>query len=413
MSFNNLADPILIVWHTDGAGNKITIPRNNEDYVVVNHRILLDYIPDKFQGITFSTPASMVEIPLRNAITVATEYKVDYTNGLIYLHEDLEATTVTVSYSSRGIISYPASRVYTVASGLTVTETLQQRIDYLLTVGGNYDSAESSRVSAENIRVNSENTRLSNESTRINSEDIRISQEDTRISQEDTRQSNESNRITTFNTFLNNKDIDWDNFKDDKDDEWEEFTHKGDYSGSIAYKRFNIVKSSTTTHMAIQDTTAGISPSNSAYWRPIAINGDNFTPRGIYNAGTAYSQYDIVTYQNGIYMAKGSTTGNVPTNTTYWDVYLSLDALEILYQDVIADSTVETTYTGTELTSVTWKDANTTDVIRTDTYTYAEDSTTETITELRTIAGSGETLEIVSVFDLDGNFISGTNTSNA
>lgn len=41
-------------------------------------------------------------------------------------------------------------------------------------------------------------------------------------------------------------------------------------------------------------------------------------PMGDYNALTEYKILDIVTYNNRPYMAKQTTTGNLPTNTTYW-----------------------------------------------------------------------------------------------
>ncbi|WP_151446442.1 carbohydrate-binding protein [Lacisediminimonas profundi] len=37
-----------------------------------------------------------------------------------------------------------------------------------------------------------------------------------------------------------------------------------------------------------------------------------------YNAGTAYAKGDIVSYNGDIYQASSATTGNLPTNTTYW-----------------------------------------------------------------------------------------------
>lgn len=363
-----LSDPLIMTWYVDGGGNKISIIRENLTHVVTNGRFLLDYIPDEFYKITVNSPSSMVEIDLDASISASTEYKVDYTIGMVYVDSSLEGSTFDVTYYSRGVISYPASRIYTEELNGTVTETLQEKIDYLLTVGGDYDSAETTRVSNENTRISNEDTRMSNENTRI---------------------ANENTRIAEFN----------------------EFEHKGTYDSATTYEKFNIVDYNGSSYMAIQ-TALNKLPTHALYWKTIAINGSSFTPRGIYDNGTLYTQYDIVTYQNGIYMAKGDTTGNVPTNNTYWETYLVLDALDTLYQDVIADTTVETIYSGTELTTVTWKDAITTNVIRTDTYTYASDSSTETITELRTLAVGGETLEIVSVFDLDGNFISGTSTSS-
>ena len=43
-------------------------------------------------------------------------------------------------------------------------------------------------------------------------------------------------------------------------------------------------------------------------------------PKGDYNSSTTYERLDIVTYNGGSYMALGETIGNLPTNTTYWQL---------------------------------------------------------------------------------------------
>lgn len=43
-----------------------------------------------------------------------------------------------------------------------------------------------------------------------------------------------------------------------------------------------------------------------------------FVPKGDYNASTTYEFLDVVHYGHNSYVAKGTTTGNLPTNTTYW-----------------------------------------------------------------------------------------------
>lgn len=40
--------------------------------------------------------------------------------------------------------------------------------------------------------------------------------------------------------------------------------------------------------------------------------------RGEYSPTIAYQPMDIVTYQNGSYMAKAATTGSASTNTRAW-----------------------------------------------------------------------------------------------
>lgn len=43
-------------------------------------------------------------------------------------------------------------------------------------------------------------------------------------------------------------------------------------------------------------------------------------PRGAYAAATTYNPLDAVSYQGGMYLCLQTTTGNAPTNTTYWSV---------------------------------------------------------------------------------------------
>lgn len=43
-------------------------------------------------------------------------------------------------------------------------------------------------------------------------------------------------------------------------------------------------------------------------------------PKGDYNPATTYELLDLVSYQNSSYIAKGTTTGNPPTDATYWQL---------------------------------------------------------------------------------------------
>lgn len=91
-----------------------------------------------------------------------------------------------------------------------------------------------------------------------------------------------------------------------------------------------------------------------------------------FSAGTTYATNDIVKYQNGIYKAKTTTIGNLPTDTVYWlkiGDYTSLaDAvashtteIATLVTDLGAEATSRTSlaaqmrgeYTGTDLASIT------------------------------------------------------------
>ena len=57
----------------------------------------------------------------------------------------------------------------------------------------------------------------------------------------------------------------------------------------------------------------------------INIGNLAFTHKGDYASGTAYVKNDVVYYStNGnAYIAKQATTGNAPTNATYWNQFAS------------------------------------------------------------------------------------------
>lgn len=43
--------------------------------------------------------------------------------------------------------------------------------------------------------------------------------------------------------------------------------------------------------------------------------------KGVYAAGTAYPAGSLVSYSGRVYIAKQASTGNLPTNTTFWDLF--------------------------------------------------------------------------------------------
>ena len=51
------------------------------------------------------------------------------------------------------------------------------------------------------------------------------------------------------------------------------------------------------------------------------LSGPNFT--GAYNGATAYVTGDSVSYLGSSYVALSSTTGNLPTNTSFWQLLAS------------------------------------------------------------------------------------------
>jgi hypothetical protein len=121
---------------------------------------------------------------------------------------------------------------------------------------------------------------------------------------------------------------------------------------------------------------------------PVVLNL-NINPTGVYNGATAYLVGDSVSYQGSSYIALAATTGNLPTNTAYWQ--LLAQGLTENVQSVAANGTDGSTafYNYTYICTGTINRTRPTCVGNTNRYTMKNNgSGTLTIT-----AAGGETVE--------------------
>ena len=119
---NQYPNDIFIQWHTDSYGTKYSIRYDNEPYIVVGNKIALNEIPDRQSRVKIT---GMEEV---DKIEDINDYKVDYNNGFVYFDSSLDGSTITIStYYGRGLIMYPASRIYMLDSNNN-TITLEEKI---------------------------------------------------------------------------------------------------------------------------------------------------------------------------------------------------------------------------------------------------------------------------------------------
>lgn len=118
---------------------------------------------------------------------------------------------------------------------------------------------------------------------------------------------------------------------------------KGTYSGATAYVIGDFVTYNGSSYTCIANTTGNL-PTNTTYWALIASKGDtgatgstgstgatgasgadglDVTWRGAYSGVTAYVVNDAVSYNGSSYICILASTGNLPTNATYWDLMAS------------------------------------------------------------------------------------------
>lgn len=97
------------------------------------------------------------------------------------------------------------------------------------------------------------------------------------------------------------------------------FSWKGDWATTTAYAKDDVVKYGANSYVCITAHTSGVN---------FAANADKFDlmTEGVkwdtadYNPSTTYAANTIVRYQDTLYISLNDTTGNLPTNATYWDL---------------------------------------------------------------------------------------------
>lgn len=113
------------------------------------------------------------------------------------------------------------------------------------------------------------------------------------------------------------------------------YAFKGAYSAGTSYETFNTVVYDSSTYLALQQST-GILPTNTTYWLEIGGQGPigqtgpagaDLSFLGEYDPGYTYYQNYAVHYEGLLYYAKQTTLGNLPTNATYWGVFLDLSGI--------------------------------------------------------------------------------------
>jgi hypothetical protein len=88
------------------------------------------------------------------------------------------------------------------------------------------------------------------------------------------------------------------------------------YNGSTEYELNDVVKYGGNAYVYTNAVaTTGNLPTNTTYWKTM-VEGINFL--GVYSSGTAYKPGDSVTHGGNLYLAENATTGNTPPNATYW-----------------------------------------------------------------------------------------------
>jgi Major tropism determinant N-terminal domain len=129
---------------------------------------------------------------------------------------------------------------------------------------------------------------------------------------------------------------------------------QGAYSAGTAYVVNDVVSYNNSSYICILNSTGNL-PTNATYWSLLALagtngtngtNGTSFIWQGAYNGATAYAANDVVSYNNSTYICILASTGNLPTNATYWSLMALAGAGDVVGPASSTDS-VLAVYDGT------------------------------------------------------------------
>jgi hypothetical protein len=240
----------------------VSVVINNEEHVIYDSCVRLAQIPDEFYRVTIS---GMTEINIKDDISAATEFKVDYKHGVVYFDQSLEGDPITIAtYYGRGIKLVYAERIIARILVDGSYMSLQEMIDEdFVGVGLQFD---------------------------WNGTELGIKRED-EVSYE----------------YVDLRGIVW----------------KGTYSPSTTYQPLDAVFYNGSSYVCILEST-GNAPTNITYWETLAQAGDMqasiYDPTSV--SGDAFDA-DNHAYDN-------STSGLIATDTQ--------NAIDEL-QDIKADKT--------------------------------------------------------------------------
>lgn len=139
LSYLEYNDPLIMLHRTGQPGDELK-PRT-DTLPVINQLVTLLETPSEFHRvqITGMTELTMEQFHRQRSLAPH-EYIVNYASGIINFHPSQEGQSKICSYMGRGLILYPASKIYAMASrSPDVVITLQ---DYINDIQGRLNDAQ-------------------------------------------------------------------------------------------------------------------------------------------------------------------------------------------------------------------------------------------------------------------------------
>lgn len=143
--------------------------------------------------------------------------------------------------------------------------------------------------------------------------------------------------ISDIEPYIQQQQEDWQAIVD-------QFSYQGEWASGTNYVTNNFVSYTsggvTMLYIATGNPPTGTAPTNTTYWRPLTIRGQQgqsgtgLAYRESWDAGTQYNTNDAVSYEGALWMALQANQNVEPgTNASYWQKVIGFEATTYPIQD--------------------------------------------------------------------------------
>lgn len=143
--------------------------------------------------------------------------------------------------------------------------------------------------------------------------------------------------ISDIEPYIQQQQEDWQAIVD-------QFSYHGEWASGTTYVTNNFVSYTsggvTMLYIATGNPPTGTAPTNTTYWRPLTIRGQQgqsgtgLAYRESWDAGTQYNANDAVSYEGTLWMALQANQNITPgTNASYWQKVIGFEATTYPIQD--------------------------------------------------------------------------------
>ncbi len=313
MAFDNLT-PVIGTGRSGDSNDPYNIITNDVQKVV-NGMVRLKEVPYFNNHVVITAVAS----PYNNEVYYETfdyssnigryNYRVDYTNGIVFFSEESNGRTMTFSYTGKGYDSLSMWRIH----------TKEQNGDVIETLGDIIEAGETAIESLTqlNIVINNAETATSNANTAATNANTKATLADQKATLANTATIAANNATTeAINATTNANDSAElaDIATAEANNTITSLSYIGVYENITLYKKRNFVIYENALYRCIQDSTGHL-PTDSAYWINVT---KTLTWRDEYNNTTSYSVFDAIEFDGSSYICLKDSIGHSPLDITYW-----------------------------------------------------------------------------------------------